>query len=514
MLHRRYPSTPIETVEETVPIRRHRIQIGFSAYLQWLMSLLVIVLVWYTASTFSATSSQFFVKNLQSNIVGISWSEKLFGTVFSTWLQLITGSILGLIIQNLFYYFDNERNKRKKNGNLIGFFPAFHTGGSICTNISYMFLSASWVQVIKLTEPVQTLLMDFLLRKLWGIPRQRISVSIIWFILGTAIIFTQKSTTSSSLTTNTNNVWGVIFVAASGCLLATRNVIKKIKHLDKSNGPLPGSIVRANILQDKLLEGLSDFIHLSLGGSIMLTPIIVATFLLCIILGTHPAILVILNITVSSPAMIMCHPTYNLASLLVLSFVSAPIHSLLNSAKRIVCTLTVTLLFGEPLTLEMILGLSLIMIAIIPTWDYKRRLLGVTMSMGFYIIFLVSSNRYRLGTIYKTNHLNNASSFKGPYYKFDNEISPMKNCSVRFIQNRMYLCHLIPYGGNFGDEIVPAIILKLLENKYGCSTDKIPILNLAQYDRWDYYLCLFSLGSIFHRIRNHDHVLLILLLQQ
>jgi hypothetical protein len=100
----------------------------------------------------------------------------------------------------------------------------------------------------------------------------------------------------------------------------------------------------------------------------------------------------------------------------------------------------------------------------------------------------------------------NETSIARPYSFFDDQKLPIKNCTTRFKQNRMYLCHLIPYGGNFGDEIGPAVITKLIENKYGCSFNDIPVLNLAQYDRWDNAICLFSLGSIFHRIRNHDHV--------
>jgi hypothetical protein len=74
MLHQRFFSTPIEPVDEIGSTRRHRLRKSSnkcSAYLQWLVSLLaVIVLVWYCASTLSATSSsQFFMKNLQSNIV-------------------------------------------------------------------------------------------------------------------------------------------------------------------------------------------------------------------------------------------------------------------------------------------------------------------------------------------------------------------------------------------------------------------------------------------------------------
>jgi len=385
MLNRRYNVPTVIIHREST---RHIAQSRARKYsdLQWLISLLLIVLVWYSASTLSATSSQFFIQNLQENKT-VSWPEKIFAMVFTTWLQLMVGSIVGFFIMVVIHRYYGRR--WMKNDYFFGLFPALHSGGSLFTNLGYAFLSASWVQIIKLTEPAQTLIVDFFLRKLWGIPRHKIKVSVICFVMGTVFVLRQRS--SSHIHSPTTNVWGVPIVILSGCLLSTRNVIKKIKHMDKGNGLLTGPVTYN--MQDTLQEGLSDFIHLSHGGSILLLPVLIATSLGCMISGTRTFVLFgIMSSAVSSPAMIISHPAYNLASLLVLSFVSAPVHSLLNSAKRIVCTLTVTLWFGEPLTLEMILGLSLIMVALIPTWTNKDRFLGVAIAAGLYFSLLMIPN--------------------------------------------------------------------------------------------------------------------------
>ena len=84
------------------------------------------------------------------------------------------------------------------------------------------------------------------------------------------------------------------------------------------------------------------------------------------------------------------------------------------------------------------------------------------------------------------------------------------SCSVRFKSNKMGLCYFIPYQGNFGDELGPAAVDRILEQHFQC-TSSIRKLDLhngaidAQRHR-DGTTCLFSLGSIFHTIKSGDHV--------
>lgn len=85
-----------------------------------------------------------------------------------------------------------------------------------------------------------------------------------------------------------------------------------------------------------------------------------------------------------------------------------------------------------------------------------------------------------------------------------------KSCFVQFKSNRMGLCYFIPYQGNFGDELGPAAVDRILEQHFQCTSSlrKLDLHNGAidaQRHR-DGTICLFSLGSIFHTIQSGDHV--------
>ena len=79
-------------------------------------------------------------------------------------------------------------------------------------------------------------------------------------------------------------------------------------------------------------------------------------------------------------------------------------------------------------------------------------------------------------------------------------------CSVKFQYANMSLCYLIPYGANFGDELGPAVVRRILEYHFGCSSRDIHVINLKRRDAREKRTCLFALGSIFHFIRTGDHV--------
>jgi hypothetical protein len=353
------------------------------------------------------------------------------------------------------------------------------------------------VQIIKLTEPLQTLLIDSSLRQLWGIPQLKMKLSVVWFVLGGAAICVGRRRLSRPA-----DFGGVMVVVFSGCFLSTRNVLKKMMHGD-THSRFAYNNAPPNVTSS-LQEGLFDFIHMSAGGFILLVPLVMATAIWCFVSGTDSSGLGrIMGHIASSPLMILSHPIYNLASLLVLSFVSAPTHSLLNSTKRIVCTLTVALWFGEHISWEMFLGLFFIMISLIPTLTIKDRCISAAIAIGLYL-FLQS---ILIGRSLHFADKDQTVFIERPYSYFDDNKAPMSNCTVRFKDTSMNLCHFIPYGGNFGDEIGPAVIMKIVENKYGCSRQDIPVFNLAgENPRGKNVSCLFSLGSIFHMVRNGDHV--------
>ena len=89
--------------------------------------------------------------------------------------------------------------------------------------------------------------------------------------------------------------------------------------------------------------------------------------------------------------------------------------------------------------------------------------------------------------------------------------TPERNCVVTFREKKMALCnHLnLEIGGNFGDELGPVVAERLLENLFGCSAQNLTKLNL-KFDESkrvnESIVCLFSLGSVFHKVKKNDHI--------
>ena len=87
-----------------------------------------------------------------------------------------------------------------------------------------------------------------------------------------------------------------------------------------------------------------------------------------------------------------------------------------------------------------------------------------------------------------------------------------KKCHVQFKDPNMSLCYFVPYGANFGDELGPAVAKRLLEYKFGCSSEDNSVheLNLSDQKQREVErvgrTCLFTLGSIFHYVHKGDHV--------
>jgi len=88
---------------------------------------------------------------------------------------------------------------------------------------------------------------------------------------------------------------------------------------------------------------------------------------------------------------------------------------------------------------------------------------------------------------------------------------PERKCLVKFRDEKMAFCNFVNLanGGNFGDELGPVVAEKLVENLFGCSAQNITRLNL-KFDEVlrlkEKRVCLFTLGSVFHKVRSGDHI--------
>ena len=87
------------------------------------------------------------------------------------------------------------------------------------------------------------------------------------------------------------------------------------------------------------------------------------------------------------------------------------------------------------------------------------------------------------------------------------ETKQEKHCEIHFSSPTIRICHMIPYGKNFGDFLGPVAAKRLLQEKFGesCSI-KVPVLNLKLDKRQKGDKCLFTLGSIFQHVQTNDLV--------
>lgn len=86
-----------------------------------------------------------------------------------------------------------------------------------------------------------------------------------------------------------------------------------------------------------------------------------------------------------------------------------------------------------------------------------------------------------------------------------------EKCIVKFRDEKMAFCNFvnIANGGNFGDELGPVVSSQLVENLFGCSAKKLKTLNLKtdeEVRKNEGIVCLFSLGSVFHKVRSGDYI--------
>lgn len=132
--------------------------------------------------------------------------------------------------------------------------------------------------------------------------------------------------------------------------------------------------------------------------------------------------------------------------------------------------------------------------------------------------------RHRIETVHRTSensirsdNVNQHEDTNG-FWNLTNPIWPhapptLRNdkCKVTFRDPNLRLCHVIPWGANFGDEIGPPVVKRILELYFHCSTSDLPTFNLWDKIDTDGIMnrtqpCLMSVGSMFRMIRTGDHL--------
>jgi hypothetical protein len=89
-----------------------------------------------------------------------------------------------------------------------------------------------------------------------------------------------------------------------------------------------------------------------------------------------------------------------------------------------------------------------------------------------------------------------------------------KDCKVVFRDPNLSVCHIVPWGANFGDEIGPPVVKRILELHFGCSADSLAVFDMAKLGRSllnrtghpEVTNCLMTVGSLWRMILTGDHV--------
>ena len=240
---------------------------------------------------------------------------------------------------------------------------SLHCFRCLCTNAGFGFGSASLVQVVKLLEPIETLLITALVHVFLVSPRLRGGdltssimttrqllaealparkvVSTLIIVSGTSMLLLQKSMKP------TINFPSVVFALGSGVCFATRNVVNKTfkSYNNNENNTKPsGHNTRKQLFQEAMHKGMTNFARITL---LSFVPVAIITFV-ALLLGHHQ----LLTQTPSHNLVraVLFHCLYNMASITVLSLTSAPVHSLLNVGKRIANVLAAAVAFSTPIS--------------------------------------------------------------------------------------------------------------------------------------------------------------------
>mmetsp|Transcript_27495 Transcript_27495/g.32089 ORF Transcript_27495/g.32089 Transcript_27495/m.32089 type:complete len:997 (-) Transcript_27495:203-3193(-) len=348
-------STGMDSVKKKAPS-------GVTAKASSATLIVFLVSCWYFTSSKNAIATQQLVE--ETDELKTQYQDKASKAFFMallTSLQIVFGLIMSLVLYGGISKFCHNgaspRDISSQNmiGRLelctktivIGLVGMLHFLGSFFTNMGFMYGSATLVQVVKLLEPVETLIFMALVnvccfRKSHGITAQK-SMGTFVVVGGALLLLLQKG-----IKTRENPV-AVVFALLSGLTLSTRNVtqksVKKPKIVEKEK-------TKEMNWQDKLLKGLENFMTMN---AVAAFPSLIA---LLFIPNSCSIISLIWNATGGCGLQAaIFHGIYNMASISVLSMVAAQTHSLLNVGKRITNVIVAAFFFNVHLQASGVIGL-------------------------------------------------------------------------------------------------------------------------------------------------------------
>lgn len=329
-------------------------------------SIAFFTVIWYYSSSRNAVATQKLVQHIydQNETIGSIPLPSPFETmVYVSMFQLLVGLCMAISIFVILRFFRPKITKttdarmnytdteslslvqivdKTPISAIIGL---LHFLGCFCTNMGFAFGSASVVQIIKLLEPVETLILTVILAKSLKTVTTQKALSMLVTISGTAILLLQKKNN------NTVNPTSFFFAFCSGLCMASRNVMQK--HCRHKETEQEGKVHVIN-WNEVALAGIKNFIQITLYAS---APALICAFATMILSRNTESLSLIKSSKLIGVESIVFHGLYNIASISVLSLISAQSHSLLNVAKRICNILFAALVFNEKIGAQGLIGL-------------------------------------------------------------------------------------------------------------------------------------------------------------
>jgi drug/metabolite transporter (DMT)-like permease len=315
------------------------------------------IFLWYYTNGMNGIAMESFAKKFRENTLEQQMNRSLGPSSFLVWetlhilsttcfvtsRQLLVGAAIGrflLFLMNPAITWDRIRSSH------WGPLSMLHALGSLATNLGFMYGKASVIQVLKLLEPFETLLLSQLFFR-EGTFTVGIVSSMLVVVGGAMSLLRLQSKPPAAQ--------AVVAALASGLLLSCRNVLQRkhqthnLQQQQTSNDVLPiKNTPHSQPELTKLEKSVVQFTQLSFYSGIYISLVYLPLWFWSVhsmkrgdeydIDNTDPNIQVYL-----------WHPLYNIFSMITLGFCSALTHSLLNAGKRVFAICMAMLWFHEGL---------------------------------------------------------------------------------------------------------------------------------------------------------------------
>jgi len=346
------------------------------AALRFLVLLLTNIAAWYLTNGFNGIALQSYAKRIRESSQEMTLTSAVSTMAVVTALQLGFGACIGYSLLLLLSFVLNRTPPfltsmitLNQDEVVAG---SLHGVGSVCTNLGFMFGSASLVQILKLLEPFETLALSQLVIPEEGRITQGV-VSSMMVLVGAAVSLIR-------VRPDPPHPYSVLFAILSGCTLSCRNVLQRRQHRVSTVNEPTGQVDTADSQLAKMERSIQQFTKLSLHSCFM-------TIILGIVmqpLSPAAATVVLLNWKV-----LTWHPLYNIFSMITLGFCTALTHSLLNAGKRVFAIVMAILWFGEDI--NMATGFGLLAVTGGGAWysvESKKRIKGGWHKVGIAVLLL------------------------------------------------------------------------------------------------------------------------------